>query len=402
MKEKKKNQLLLKYQFFTETFFDCNKTMPRTSTESGGSRRSRYSKATTPVSMSSLIHSNGHHVDPMESSHLVQMNGMRTPVAWTLRDANLSRPPSASFGNGHQYSTMSNSSHQRYPPSMSSNHPPMSQPRGHRRPSSPSATTTSSDDRDEIPMVRTSRHRPPSHASRGMITSDRRSVISRPSRPPSHMTMAPGHPHHPMAPGHHSMIPPQELVSFPHLLGHHHPIMSNGTLRSTKSVPALAMIPPNCPVHGEGFNPHHQPIYGPMYQQGSGMRRVGSLVDIRSMHPGGSYTLVNYKPGKKISKKIMKNVPQQFQLDPLPFPLPPPMMMANFDGGPDAHFPPPQLPPPQHFKLIPPSLPTAKMMIPNDHHDTACCKGHLIVLWIILAVVTLGVISGIVLAVTMN
>lgn len=34
--------------------------------------------------------------------------------------------------------------------------------------------------------------------------------------------------------------------------------------------------------------------------------------------------------------------------------------------------------------------------------DPSCCKGHLIVLWIILAVVTLGVISGIVLGVTMN
>jgi hypothetical protein len=36
------------------------------------------------------------------------------------------------------------------------------------------------------------------------------------------------------------------------------------------------------------------------------------------------------------------------------------------------------------------------------YEDTSCCKGHLIVLWIILGVVTLGVISGIVLGVTMN
>lgn len=32
--------------------------------------------------------------------------------------------------------------------------------------------------------------------------------------------------------------------------------------------------------------------------------------------------------------------------------------------------------------------------------DQVCCKGHLIVLWIILAVVTVGVVLGIVLGVT--
>lgn len=375
--------------------------MPRTSTESGGSRRSRYSKATTPVPLSMLHPSHPNHPQNQQNHHLLQhqnphlppSNGMRTPVAWALRDANLSRPSSTvpAFANGN-YSTMSNSSHQRYPP-VSHHH---GQARGHRRPSSPSATTTSSDDRDEIPMVRASR-RPPSHA-RG-INSDRRSVISRASRAPSHMTMPP-----PM------QLAPQDLVSFPQMMGHH-PMMMNGTLRSTKSVPALAMMPPNCPVHG-GNGYGHQPIYGPppgMFPPRNGLRRVGSLVDIRSMHPNGSFTLLNYKTGKN---KKLKNLPPHLQLDgppPQMFQVPPPMMMSNFspDGIPHLdHF---QLqPPPQHFKLMPPSLPSAKMMIRGDHHhdssrdETVCCKGHLIVLWIILGVVTLGVISGIVLAVTMN
>lgn len=39
----------------------------------------------------------------------------------------------------------------------------------------------------------------------------------------------------------------------------------------------------------------------------------------------------------------------------------------------------------------------------NDYYNEAvCCKGHLIVLWVILAVVTVGVISGIILGITMN
>lgn len=378
--------------------------MPRTSTESGGSRRSRYSKATTPVPLSLLHpshpnHPQNHHHSLHQNPHLPQINGMRTPVAWTLRDANLSRPSSAvpAFVNGH-YSTMSSSGHQRYPPVT--HHP--GQPRGHRRPSSPSATTTSSDDRDEIPMVRASR-RPPNHG-RG-LSSDRRSVTSRASRAPSHMTMPP--------PSSMPMSTHQEIMAFPQLMGHH-PMMMNGTLRSTKSVPALAMIPPNCPVHGgnghHGFN--HQPIYAPhpgMMPPPNGLRRVGSLVDIRSMHPNGSYTLVNYKPGKN---KKLKNLPPHLQLDgppPQMFSVPPPMMMTNFspNGHPDHFQLQPPLPPPPQFKLMGPSLPTAKMMIRGEHHEqpsdeTVCCKGHLIVLWIILGVVTLGVISGIVLGVTMN
>lgn len=36
------------------------------------------------------------------------------------------------------------------------------------------------------------------------------------------------------------------------------------------------------------------------------------------------------------------------------------------------------------------------------YDDSVCCKGHLIVLWIILTVVTIGVISGIILGVTAN
>jgi hypothetical protein len=39
----------------------------------------------------------------------------------------------------------------------------------------------------------------------------------------------------------------------------------------------------------------------------------------------------------------------------------------------------------------------------NDElEDDICCRGHLVVLWIILGVITVGVISGIILAATIN
>lgn len=47
----------------------------------------------------------------------------------------------------------------------------------------------------------------------------------------------------------------------------------------------------------------------------------------------------------------------------------------------------------------PPGYPPSKMAEDPDY-DQVCCKGHLIVLWIILGVVTVGVILGIVLGVT--
>jgi len=71
----------------------------------------------------------------------------RTPIAWHNRNANLSKPPSL-----QSQQTLSNYS-AKYRRSSSGQ-------RLSQRPSSPSATTTSSDDRDEVPMVRHPPRRP--------------------------------------------------------------------------------------------------------------------------------------------------------------------------------------------------------------------------------------------------
>ena len=48
-------------------------------------------------------------------------------------------------------------------------------------------------------------------------------------------------------------------------------------------------------------------------------------------------------------------------------------------------------------------VPESKMEKLNVYQpDTVCCKGHFIVLWIILGVVTIGVIAGIILGITAN
>ena len=218
--------------------------MARNSSESdrGSSRRSRYSKAMTPLpplpSSMTLSVFQGNPAASSGSSTASQMHllhhhspaNMRTPVAWSLRDANLSRPASIHVSNAlpfssgmsqhqlhqnqqqlHHQNQMLLNQHQmqmqvrqqnphhhytstmpvnpRYMPSSSSsqvssrnphqnqhNNPQNVNMNGqqnhHRsqnsqqnqsqqqRPSSPSATTTSSDDREEVPMVRNPRHRP--------------------------------------------------------------------------------------------------------------------------------------------------------------------------------------------------------------------------------------------------
>ena len=115
-------------------------------------------------------------------SHHAAPSDMRTPVAWTLRDATLSHPRSATAApfnmathhshhhphhqpnhafdsiSLHPSSSISGRDHRRQHP-----HPyPKQQANGGRhaqRTSSPSATTTSSDDRDEIPIVKHPHHR---------------------------------------------------------------------------------------------------------------------------------------------------------------------------------------------------------------------------------------------------
>lgn len=72
-------------------------------------------------------------------------NTMRTPIAWKNRDMYLYRPPS-------MYQKQPRLNHQQ----LLSLHPhvhPHSHSHPHRN-SSPSVTTTSSDDREEVPIVR--------------------------------------------------------------------------------------------------------------------------------------------------------------------------------------------------------------------------------------------------------
>lgn len=121
-------------------------TMPANSQEDGSRHsrsHSRYSKAATPLPPIPVSRNgNGPMSIVHHPSHPAQM---RTPVAWHVRDANLSRPVSAL-----PYPVMNAAVH-RYQANSVAHQAPAA------RPSSPSATTTSSDDREEVPMVRVPR-----------------------------------------------------------------------------------------------------------------------------------------------------------------------------------------------------------------------------------------------------
>ena len=230
------------------------------------------------------------------------------------------------------------------------------------------------------------------------------------------MTLVPGPPPPPLP--HHMMPGPPPPHLFSHHHHHHHPHfladprsaayggITMGTLRSTKSVPAIAMMNggaggDSCPVHGQELGlrsgpPHHHHAYsvmhGPVYDR---RMLANSVVDLR--------TLVGNGGGPAP-----------------PPPPPPPSAIMSYESKKMQTL---QLP-------IPPSMYARHVLLPTNHHhhhqtktlspmdlysngtlvataipqipDPSCCKGHLIVLWIILAVVTLGVTSGIVLGVTMN
>lgn len=80
----------------------------------------------------------------------------------------------------------------------------------------------------------------------------------------------------------------------------------------------------------------------------------------------------------------------------------PPMMRPRPFVFPAAGAPEP-LPVRDPYKMrTPPASGYAGSKAADDAYsvDQVCCKGHLIVLWIILAVVTVGVVLGIVLGVT--
>lgn len=126
------------------------------------------------------------------------------------------------------------------------------------------------------------------------------------------------------------------------------------------------------------------------------MRRFGSMVDMRQLPQQGmhmqampkQYSMINYAPEGKMMAYPGHQMTLQRQQAPM---FAHNMMMSPATLGRDP------------FKMT---------MVPKHHHhsksrqvmyeEAVCCKGHLIVLWIILGVVTLGVISGIILSVTMS
>lgn len=175
-----------------------------------------------------------------------------------------------------------------------------------------------------------------------------------------------------------------------------------GTLRSTKSVPALHHERDNCPVHGNEF-PMFPPlppqqrhptgaysvIHGPIY----GDRRMlaaNSVMDLRSLPP-----LPPNNPGMQqpalITNYEAKKLQTAIQL-PLPASMYPGSRHLMMHQG-------KQLCSPLDLSMYTTS---GNGMMTSGSDGAGCCKGHLIVLWIILSVVMMGVISGIILGVTMN
>lgn len=265
--------------------------------------------------------------------HSVDYTGQRTPMAWRHRDMN--------------YSTHNT------------------------RPSSPSLTSTSTDDREEVPMVR--------HSGGGPRYSNRADRNF--------------YPHH----------------ADNYAMG----TLRNGTLRSTRSVPALALATWDgepCPVHGHG--PH---FYPPCPPPGGTLRRYGSMFDMRSpyyapsavvppphavlLHPPHQPTLER----KSFHGSVPVLAPHSYPMPPPPTPIPPqflpPMMRPRpmvFPAGAE----PLPVRDPYKFRAPPPGYSSKS----EDSYsvDQVCCKGHLIVLWIILGVVTVGVILGIILGITIS
>lgn len=178
---------------------------------------------------------------------------------------------------------------------------------------------------------------------------------------------------------------------------------TTGTLRSTRSVPALAFTTGSidgsdpCPIHGGN---HINP-----------MRRHGSLFDMRAPPVGGPLSLAG------LDKKVFHGSKHSLINGHPPQPPPMPPHYQQF------HEPPQYMPPhmmmmrnPQHPLGVPMMLDPAafkkghRAVIPGyptknvDPYsmEQVCCKGHLIVLWIILGVVTVGVILGIIMGVTIT
>ncbi|GFQ77927.1 uncharacterized protein TNCT_247031 [Trichonephila clavata] len=272
-----------------------------------------------------------------------------------------------------------------------------------RRTSSPSVTSSSSDDREEVPIVRQhyrplSRHSNMSNMERRDERLDHYATIrnerlehfssSRSDRMDSYS---------------HRNTPPVE--NYFHGPYRNSVNGSTGTLRSTRSVPALAFAaamegPDPCPIHGGNHGP---------------MRRHGSLFDIRSPPLGGPLSLAGLDKknfyGSKHSLINGHPPPPHFQFHPeMPQYLPPhminPMMRQPHHLGMPVIMEPIPLRDPFNKSMTfqrngVNGYPTKEPIDPYSV-EQVCCKGHLIVLWIILGVVTVGVILGIIMGVTIT
>ncbi|RWS25798.1 hypothetical protein B4U80_04346 [Leptotrombidium deliense] len=179
-------------------------------------------------------------------------------------------------------------------------------------------------------------------------------------------------------------------------------VYRTGTLRSSRSVPGFMMSAVNtwdgepCPVHGSG---PHSPVHGitmsplPVPPPVT-MKRFSSVADVRSISGGNNnfFPLMTIIPpipgdGKHIGNQLVPTAQRPFFVPAFSEQMP---VRENFKVS----SPIPSI----HAPVI-----ASKMKhVESYPNEDVCCKGHLIVLWIILGVVTIGVISGIILGVTVN
>ena len=227
------------------------------------------------------------------------------------------------------------------------------------------------------------------------------------------------------------------------------------TLRSTRSFPGLVMAQVGtfdgepCPVHGSNHHLHPGP-YPPPPPPTASLTMNPRHLSMASHHPivnpyehAASSSLLAHP----VHSQPMLTVKRFNSLSDLRRPSLQPLIAYPVNGSALGLGPPQGAPTPSNYDCSGKSLgnklplPTyvgtmfrnnngstsfvpsgASMMIPGHgpapieaikshlanqanpliYDDTVCCKGHLIVLWIILTVVTIGVISGIILGVTAN
>ncbi|XP_067132961.1 uncharacterized protein [Centruroides vittatus] len=176
----------------------------------------------------------------------------------------------------------------------------------------------------------------------------------------------------------------------------------NTTLRSTRSVPALNLMSESCPVHSQLPHP-----------PGDNLRRYGSMYDMRAppYYPDENDMAQNLE--KKSFHGSMPSIPRFPHHHPPHLPphfVPPmprpynPYLYHPMGADPFSYrmFPPVlNSKDPNDYKIFMPGFIPKNMSDPYSM-DQVCCKGHLIVLWVILGVVTIGVILGIVLGVMLT